>query len=470
MIKKPTREAILELHEKGLGTRTIKKLLKVSRDTVRDVIKAGIAEVPVIERPELPAAYHDHIVELYVDCEGQLGRVHEELCAKGADFGYSTLTAYCRRHEIGKPAKPPSGRYEFAPGKEMQHDTSPYHVSIAGKRVAVQIASLVMCFSRKLFFQFYLRFRRFECKVFLTRALKYFGGSAEENMIDNTHVIVLSGTGANMVPVPEMETFGERFGFAFKAHEVGDSNRSARVEGHFKIIKRGFLPGRKFESLAHLNQEAEAWCDKMAAKHSRKLGASRNELFAMERHRLHPLPLWVPEPYLLHSGRMVDEEGYVHLETNRYSVPYKLAGRKVDVREHEDRIVVSHGTRDVAEHPKVEMKSRQRRTCKEHRPPRGEGPAKSGPPREEVEILRLEPRLASYVTGLRKRAPGRGSSVLRRLLKMLREFPREPFVDTVAHAENYGLYDLNRLERLVLRHLAGEYFTIKPPSEDSDDE
>jgi len=30
--------------------------------------------------------------------------------------------------------------------------------------------------------------------------------------------------------VPEMEAFGERFGFQFRAHELGDANRSGRVE------------------------------------------------------------------------------------------------------------------------------------------------------------------------------------------------------------------------------------------------
>jgi hypothetical protein len=52
----------------------------------------------------------------------------------------------------------------------------------------------------------------------------------ERVMIDNTHVVVLRGTGREMIPVPEMEAFADRFGFRFVAHERGDANRSARVE------------------------------------------------------------------------------------------------------------------------------------------------------------------------------------------------------------------------------------------------
>ena len=42
----------------------------------------------------------------------------------------------------------------------------------------------------------YPTFQRFDCKVFLTDALRYMGGAADRVMIDNTHVVVLRGTGA----------------------------------------------------------------------------------------------------------------------------------------------------------------------------------------------------------------------------------------------------------------------------------
>jgi len=67
-------------------------------------------------------------------------------------------------------------------------------------------------------------------------------------MIDNTHVVVLRGTGSQMVPVAEMAAFAERFGFRFQAHERGDANRSGRVERPFHFIENNFLAGRAFPS------------------------------------------------------------------------------------------------------------------------------------------------------------------------------------------------------------------------------
>ena len=48
-------------------------------------------------------------------------------------------------------------------------------------------------------------------------------------MIDNTHVIVLSGSGRDMIPVPEMAAFADRFGFTLEAH-AGDTIIAAAAD------------------------------------------------------------------------------------------------------------------------------------------------------------------------------------------------------------------------------------------------
>src|ERR1700736_2593512 len=100
----------------------------------------------------------------------------------------------------------------------MQHDTSPHKIKLGGQEPRVQTALLVLCYARMAFFEFYPTFTRFDCKAFLTDALQYLMGAAAVCMIDNPHVVVLKGTGRNMVPVPEMVSFGERYGFQFRAH------------------------------------------------------------------------------------------------------------------------------------------------------------------------------------------------------------------------------------------------------------
>jgi len=468
MLDQATREAILRLHDKGHGKRRIAKTLGISRGAVREVLASGSGEVPVVLRAEKGSEHHDQILDLFVRCKGNLVRVHEELEAEGASLSYQALTGYCRRHGIGHEPVEPVGQYHFSPGQEMQHDTSPHDVVIGGRTRRAQTASLVLCFSRMLFFQLYPRFTRFECKVFLTEAIKYFEGACGDTMIDNTHVVVLTGTGKDMVPVPEMAAFAGRFGSRFVAHEKGDANRSARVERPFDYIENNFLAGRQFDDWAHVNREARAWCDKVNAKPKKSLHASPRELFATERVHLKPLPVHVPEVYQLHD-RIVDLEGYVNVHRNRYSAPWKLISRRVEVREHYDRIELYDGPRRIAVHQRLLEPLDARVTLPEHRPPRGARVfARDAVSPEEKELCRASAEVAAYVALLKKR--GRSLRALRKLAAMVHDYPRETLLSAILTATRYGLADVDRLERLVLRHVAGDFFPQPAEDLDGDDD
>jgi transposase len=464
MLDEATRIAILKLHDQGHGSRAIAQALQVARVTVRQVIRSGLRAPPPLARSELAEPWREQILELHERYQGHLGRVHEELVQRGATLSYPALTAFCRKHAIGYAPPAPAGHYEFAAGREMQHDTSPHDAQIGALRTRVQTASLVLCFSRMIYFQMYPRFTRFECKAFLTQALTYFNGAAATCMIDNSHVVVAAGSGATMIPAPEMAAFAERYGFVFVAHEKGDANRSARVEAPFYRIERGFLAGTTFTDFAQLNAQAQACCDDWNAKFSNKLHASRRELLAVERPALTPLPLHIPEVYQLFT-RSVDAEGYVHVNRIRYSAPYTLIGHTIEVRETLDRIDLYAGPRRVASHPRLLRPLDTRVTDPAHRPPRGQGHScRPQPAPEEIELLQLEPQLAGYLAGL-KRAVGSRRLPLRHLLSMLRDYPRAAFLRALALAEQYQLFDLDRLERMVLKQIAREYFVLAPAAE-----
>ena len=412
-----------------------------------------------MEREEKAKPYLEEIRDLYGRCKGNLVRVHEEIVALGCEISYPAFTSFCRRHDIGVKAKPPAGRYHFEPGEEMQHDTSPHTLLIGGVKKTVQVASLVLCYSRLIFFQYYARFRRFECKAFLTDAIRAFGGSAVVCMIDNTHVVVRKGTGADMIPVPEMEAFAQQFGFTFKAHELGDKNRSARVERPFDYIENNFEAGRVGENFADWNRQAIGWGDGYAnVKWKRRLGGPPRQFFAMEQPSLRPLPNHVPEVYLLHH-RMVDNEGYVNVDTNGYSVPVPV-GRMLAIRETKDRIIVYEGPRIVANHTKVIGQRNKRVTDPAHRPPRGEGKKAREKQAAAHEVLRIVPEIADYVEELGKHGKGYAPRLFRRLLQMVRDYPREPLLLAIAEAARYGLYDLERVERMVLRRIGEDFFYL----------
>jgi transposase len=468
MLSQAQRTAILELSAQGVSKHEIAQVLRLSRLTVRKVLRSNSTNVPEIQRAEKAEPYREQILDLLTSCKGNLVRVHEELVAGGAALSYPALTGFCRRQGIGQTPLVPAGQYHFEPGVEMQHDTSPHTVEVGGRKYKAQTASAVLCYSRMLFFQINPTFQRFDCKVFLTDALRNTGGVVERVMIDNTHVVVLRGTGREMIPVPEMEAFAERFGFRFVAHQIGDANRSARVERPFSFIENNFLVGRTFTSWEDLNNQARQWCDKVNSTYKKHIRAVPRELFAVERMHLKPLPAWIPEVYRLHQ-RTVDVEGYVSVNSIRYSVPVAWIGHRVEVRETRDKIEIEMDARHIVTHARAVTPLSQRVTLAAHRPPRGEGVKRSDPHPEEKAIVEAAPETALYVAALKQKSRKVVALALRQLLRLLREYPREPFLAAVREAARYGLYDLDRLERMILRRVARDYFLLLEPDTDSHD-
>ena len=68
--------------------------------------------------------------------------------------------------------------------------------------------------------------------------------------------------------------------------------------------------------------------------------------------------------------------------------------------------------------------------------------------------------LDQYVGVLKQKSTGRGVLKLRRLLELKRTYPAQPFQSAVTRALEYGLFDMARLESLIIKLVAGEYFNL----------
>jgi len=457
MLDLDTRIAVLRLREEGHGTKAIAKAVGISRNAVKRVLRSGEAAVKAAERSTSLDAHVDKVRGLFVLCRGNLVRVHEELASAGVDVGYSTLTRFCRTHGLGAREPKRTGRYTFEPGEEMQHDTSPHQVEVGERIRLLQCASVVLCYSRMVFAQCYPRWTRFEARAFLVEAVRYFGGAAQTVMIDNSSVVVASGTGPDAVMAAEMQAFAKHFGFAFEAHEKGDANRSAHVERSFHTIENNFYPGRNFDDLPNLNDQLRSWCDRKNERWTRHLEHSPRELFVVERPALQPIPLYVPDIYATHDRR-VDTEGYVNLHTHRYSLPEHTIGRRVVVHEHLDWVRIFDGHTLIFDHPKVQFGRLKRVTHPEHRYRRRRRP--EAPSDEECVLRAASPELGALVDGLRKRSGGRALRKVRQLHRLYLDYPTEAVVDAVATALEYGLLDVSRIETIVLQRVAGDFFRL----------
>ena len=116
MLSQTQRTAILELSAQKVSKREIARVLRVSRLTVRKVLRENTSSVPEIPRAEKAEPYRQQILELLATCKGNLVRVHEELKESGAALSYPALTGFCRRQGIGQTPVVAAGQYHFEPG------------------------------------------------------------------------------------------------------------------------------------------------------------------------------------------------------------------------------------------------------------------------------------------------------------------------------------------------------------------
>jgi hypothetical protein len=422
--------------------------------------------VPAARGCALDEAMQRRLTQVYARARGNAVRMGQ-LLAEESDLAppYSTLTRWVRQAELREPPKR-SGEYHFAPGQEMQHDTSPHRMEVAGKPLTAQCAGLTLAYSRRLFMQYYPRFTRFEAKHFLLHAAQFMDGTCPRCVIDNTSVMLAGGAGAQAVIAPEMAAFARSLGFEFLAHRVNDPNRKGRIERPFAWIERNFLPGRSFASFDDLNAQALSWCVEVAnAKPRRALGMPAEAAYVLEKPHLGSLPTVLPAVYEVFD-RVVDLYGFVSVDTNRYSVPERLVGKTVTVYKHYASVEIHYRGTPVASHPRLIGVRDVRHTLSGHHtvPQRRPDAQRLRQASLHAQLLRGEhPVLDAYVAALGAHLNGRGTRALNRLVQLKRSYPAQPFLGAVEQALKYGLFDLHRLETLVLRNVAGDFFALDDP-------
>jgi transposase len=121
MIEADKRMAIYLLHQEGVSLKEIVRQFRVSRNTVRAVIKQQ-GKMPLSTRRDKVRIDADLLGRLYQACDGWIQRVYEKLTEEeGIQVKYSTLTRLLRGLGIGKPQEKRCDRVPDVPGAEFHY-------------------------------------------------------------------------------------------------------------------------------------------------------------------------------------------------------------------------------------------------------------------------------------------------------------------------------------------------------------
>src|SRR5579872_1444270 len=349
---------------KGKSIKEIARDLKISRNTVRKVLRSEETsfsyERQVQPRPKLGGwkAEIDRMLARNADNTARerltLIRLFEELRGLGYEGGYDAVRRYAKswaREHAGGTA----GAYvplSFAPGEAYQFDWSHEIVVMGGVTVTLKVAHVRLCHSRMMFVRAYPRETQEMVFDAHDRAFAFFKGACGRGVYDNMK------TAVETIFVGKERQYNRRFLQMCSHHLVepvactpASGWEKGQVENQVGLVReRFFAPRLRVKSYDELNAWLLDKCVEYAKAHPHPERSERAvwEIFEAERPNLVPYRGRFDGFHALPAS--VSKTCLVRFDNNKYSVNASAVGRPVEIHAYANRIVIRQDGRAVAEH------------------------------------------------------------------------------------------------------------------------
>lgn len=349
--------AMVRLHELGWGAKRLSKEFGCARNTVRRYLRAGGA-VP-FARPERKTAFDgldDWLRERFFRHGGNADVIRQELASEhGIVIGLRSVELRVQRwrREL-RAQKRATVRFETPPGHQLQIDFGESRVWIGDERVRVHLFVATLGYSRRMHIQPSLRERQVDWFEGMEGAFLRFAGVPAEVLVDNAKALVEHHDAATREVRfnARLHAFARYWGFSPRACAPYRARTKGKDERGVGYVKRNAVAGRRFASwgafVAHLDQWNREIADVRVHGTTGELPLVR---FADEAGALRPLGGRAAFGQLRDLIRKVRPDCAIDLDTNSYSVPWRLVGETVQVVVLAGRVIVRHAGEVVADHP-----------------------------------------------------------------------------------------------------------------------
>jgi transposase len=349
---------------KGKSIKEIARDLKISRNTVRKILRSGETsfsyEREVQPRPRL-GRWKADLDRLLTANAGTSTREHltlirlfEELRALGYEGGYDAVRRYARTwsREHASQTAAAFVPLSFAPGEAYQFDWSHEIVVMSGVTVTAKVAHVRLCHSRMMFVRAYPRETQEMVFDAHERAFAFFRGACTRGIYDNMK------TAVDTIFVGKDRQYNRRF-LQMCSHHLVDPVactpasgwEKGQVENQVGLVReRFFTPRLRVKTYDELNAWLTDKCVAHAKAHPHPERPDQTvwEVFEEERPNLVPYRGRFDGFHALPAS--VSKTCLVRFDNNKYSVNASAVGRPVDIHAYADRIVVRQDGRMVAEH------------------------------------------------------------------------------------------------------------------------
>ena len=364
--------AMVRLAALGWGAKRIARELGCSHHTVKGYVAVGgVKPFKAPERAKLLDGHEDWLRERFMRHRGNADVVRQDLAAeKGLSVSRRTLQRAVQPYRQALKAEAlATVRFETAPGHQLQIDFGERLVEIAGERVKAFVFVATLGYSRRVHVRAFRNERQEHWFAGLESAFRMFGGVPEAVLMDNPRALVVRHDAASrMVQFNDkLLAFARHWKFNPRACAPYRARTKGKTESGVGYVKKNAIAGHSFETWEAFEAHLVRWERDVA--NVRVHGTTGEAPIARfqrdEAHRLTPLGNRPSFGSLRELSRIVGNDCAVEIDTNSYSVPWRLIGERVAVTVSAGEVRIRHGAREVAVHRQSEGR-RQRIVERDH--------------------------------------------------------------------------------------------------------
>jgi len=345
---------------KGKSKRAIAKEVGVHRNTVTKAVENPEQKYNLIVQRDRPVNqdFEERVKWLIEDNQGKprkhrltKTRMYNLMCEEGYQGSYSAFTYLTRQIEEELNINSKEAFLKLNPIKgSMQVDFGEMVVMHNKMPRKVYVFCAKLCYSKPEFVIAYPYQRTEYFFDGLNSAFAFFGGVPRKIIFDNLKPAV-----KQILEGPDRELQEEFLRFkSFYCFEAifcapGKGNEKGLIENLVKYVRNNyFLPYPEFTGFESLNSWLLKKCRERLEKGSHKGEAWAKLLLGEEF-----LPFGEIYQYARVEDATVDTYQLIHVERNRYSVPTRYVGKKVQVRIYPFKIIASYKGEIIATHDRL---------------------------------------------------------------------------------------------------------------------
>jgi len=350
-------QRMLALQALGWGAKRISGEIGCSRNTVREYLRSGgWKAMDVSRRASVMQPHREWLAERLRRHRGNADVVRQDLKRElGIAVSLRTVQRAVEplRRELRAEALA-TVRFETAPGQQLQIDFGSTGVAIGEELQRIHVFVATLGYSRRCYVGVFLHERQSAWLQGLEDTFRHFGGVPHELLLDNAKALVDDHNRQTREVKfnDRFHAFCRYWGLIPRACAPYRARTKGKDERGVGYVKRNAIAGHRFASVDELHAHLDRWMREIADV--RVHGTTGEPPLARferdEAAALKPLPAKAPFLQVRELARRVHTDACIELDTNRYSVPWRLIGESVSVLVAERQVRVLYAGQEVACH------------------------------------------------------------------------------------------------------------------------